>query len=356
MIKFAQKPRGVLASEIIHFDTERFVRFNAFRRTIPTLLLVAALFLTRPLGAISVATDPVGFAAVMVSANTTKALSLPFNDQPDYAAPISTVVRGKIKTIGAGWSPNAFGPFVSNPHVIRMVSGVAVGRQFRIASNTSDTLTLIAGSDLTGVAATDRYQIFATATLQSLFGPTGIGLNTNINPVLADNIQIFGTSSWVTYYNDGTHWIRKGSQTNANTVSIPPEQGFLFVRRPGTDYVFAVPGVVPITNLKSDFPANKTTSFGNRFPLDTTLVDLGLDQLVGWNKNADSALADLVQIRGPSKWTTYYFDPTTGVNGWVKLGGQIRKQNPIIPAGTSLLVIRRAGANLTLDQPLPYAL
>ncbi len=322
--------------------------------------LLAALALTLSPAIIfgqSVVTTPVGFTSVVVNANSIKALSLPFNTPPDFAAAISTVNAGAltIQTTSAGWGVNAYGPFGSNPHVVRLVSGAAIGRQYKIASNTSDTLTLVAGSDLTGVASTDTYQIFPTATLQSLFGATGTGLNVNADPTLADNVLLRGSSSWITYFNDGTQWVRQGPGTVSNNVAVSPEQGFLFVRRAGTAYTFTALGAVPITNLQTDFPANQITAFGNRFPVDTNLVGLGLDLQPGWNKNADPTLADNVLVRG-SSWITYYFDPTAGVNSWVRQGPQTPNQNPPILTGTSVVVVRRAGSNVTLNQALPYTL
>jgi hypothetical protein len=237
-----------------------------------------------------------------------------------------------------------------------MTTGTAIGKQFRIASNTADTLTLVNGSDLTGVAAGDQYQIFAAETLQSLFGANGQNngqtVNTSADPSVADNVQLRSGSAWTTYYNDGTQWLKQGTLTPSNTVAVPPEQGFVFVHRAGTAYTFTALGAVPITNLKTDFSPNTISSFGNRFPVDTTLAGLGLDQLAGWNKNSDPAVADNVLIRIGSTWSTFYHDGTQ----WLKQGTGSPSNTQAIPTGTSVVVVRRAGSLLTLNQTLPYSL
>lgn len=332
------------------------------KRSLFFVAISAGLAICTSAFAQTVATDPVGFTSTTVSANTVKALSLPFNKSPDYAAAVSTVTSTTIQTTGAGWGTNAFAPFSSNPHLIRMVSGAAIGRQFRIASHTADTLTLLAGSDLTGVAAGDRYQIFASDTLGSLFGiASPSGLNTNTDSSVADNVLLRVGSAWITYYNDGTQWLRQGPDTLSNTVAVTPEQGFLFVRRAGS-YTFTALGAVPTTNLKTDFAVNTVTSFGNRFPVDTSLTGLGLDTTPGWNKNADPGVADNVLIRVGSAWITYYYDPSQGgpTNGnpgsWVRQGPGTINQNPAISIGTSVLVLHRSGSLLTVNQPLPYTL
>ena len=328
------------------------------RRLVP-LSFILTIALPAFVNAQSVTTPPVGFNTITVNANTIRALGLPFNKTPDFASAVSAVSTNTIQTTNAGWTPNAFGPFTGNPanaHVIRMTTGTAVGKQFRIASNTADTLTLVNGTDLTGVAAGDQYQIFAAETLQSLFGANGQNngqsVNTNADPSIADNVLLRSGSTWTTYFNDGTQWLKQGTGTPSNTVAIPPEQGFVFVHRAGTAYVFTGLGAVPITDLKTDFPANTITSFGNRFPVDTTLAGLGLDQLAGWNKNADPTLADNVLIRIGSTWSTFYHDGTQ----WLKQGTGSPSNTQSIPIGTSVVVVHRAGPTLTLNQTLPYSL
>lgn len=313
-------------------------------------------------GQTTVATDPVGFNTVTINANTVRALSLPLDDTPAFSGPVSNRTSNTIQTSNAGWTANAFGPFASNPHIIRMLSGASKGKQFRIASNTTDTLTLTmpAGSDLnTQIAANDRYQIFSVATLANLFGPTGEGLNTSTDPSVADNVLLRVGASWITFYNDGTQWLRQGTGTASNNVPILPEQGFLFARKAGAALPFTLTGAVPTTNLQTDLPANRVTAFANRFPVNLTLTGtqgsataLNFHQLNGWNANSNPDLADQVLLRVGASWLTYYYD---GAN-WLRQGAGATPQNPTIVAGTSMLVVRRAGSDITFDQQLPYTL
>lgn len=300
----------------------------------------------------SVTTDAVGYTSTTVAAGSVKALSLPLNTPPDYSAAVSAVTSSTIQTANAGWTANAYGPFSSNPHVVRFLTGANTGRQFRVSSNTTDTLTLTTGGvDLTtGIAAGDRYAIFPVATLQSVFGATAPSLNTSSNSSAADNILIRGSFGWLTYYNDGTQWLREGGAGSENTAALLPDAGFLFVRRGNTSYDFTVTGSVPMTNLITDFPAARTVFFANRFPVGTTLVDLGLAQLPGWNADSNSSTADNVLIRGTFGWLTYYFDGTN----WLREGGGTAAENPTVPVGGALLVVRRSGSDTTLNEARPY--
>jgi uncharacterized protein (TIGR02597 family) len=319
------------------------------KRALP-LSIAAAFGLAITAVAQTVATDPVGFTSVNIGPNSVSALALPLDDIPAFAAAASVVTSTTIQTANAAWTSNAYGPFSSNPHVVRMMSGANKGKQFRIASNTADTLTLVAGQNTSGNAAGDQYRIFPVATLAKLFGQTAPGLNTNVDPELADNILIRVGNQWLTYYNDGSNWLRQGPGSISNNAALLPEQGFLFARRAGST-TFTLTGAVPTTNLKTDLPPNATTSLGNRFPVATNLVGLGLDANAAWNKNADPDQADLFLLRVGNQWLTYFHNGTS----WARPTGQVN-QNPTIALGASVLIVRRSGAVVTLDQPLPYNL
>jgi hypothetical protein len=268
-----------------------------------------------------------------------------------YTATTSSATSTTISTTNANWTANAFGPFSSKPHVIRFLSGIYQGRQFPIESNTSDTITLTTnGVDLTA-ANGKQYSIFPVATLQSLFGATAPpSLTTSSDSTHADNILVRGSSDWITYYNDGTHWFHQGGGTTIDdNIALLPETGFLFVRRGSTTYNFSVTGAVPTTSLVTDLPANKTLLFANRFPVDITLTEVGIAQAPGWKAGNSAADADNVLIRGSFGWLTYYFDGTN----WIRSGPKT-VEDPTIPIGGAVLVVRRAGSDTTLDEAKPY--
>lgn len=311
----------------------------------------------------SVTTDPVGFNTVNVNAHSVRALSLPLDTPAAFSGPVSSRTSTTITTANAGWTTDAYGPFAAKPHVIRLLSGNNAGRQYRIASNTADTLTLTPGTgvDLTSIIANgDRYAIIPVATLASVFGATGSGLNTSSDPAIADNVLLRVGTAWITYYNDGTQWLRQGTGSASNTVALLPEQGFLFARKAGsTTMPFTVTGAVPTTTLVTDLGANRTISFANRFPVKLDLVGtpgsptaLNLHLLNGWNANADPQLADNVLLRVGASWITYYYD---GSN-WLRQAAGDTPQNPMIGPGTSVLIVRRGGSDVTLTQTLPYTL
>ena len=326
------------------------------RRFLLPFAVLAATFVISNVFAQSVVTDPVGFYSASALTGKSLALSLSLDNTPaNFSGPASAVTASTVMTNSAGWTVNAFGPFASNPHIIRILSGTGVGQQFRIASNTADTLTLTTnGTDLTTVmAAGNRYEILTTNTLASVFGATGTGLLTNADPQQADNVLINIGTGWLTFFNDGTKWLRvSGGTASQNNVAILPEQAVLFVRRGATDLPLTVVGSVPTTNLITPLPANKSTFLANRFPVDTTLVGLGLSSLPGWTPGSDPNTADNVLLNIGTGWLTYYYDGTK----WLRVSGGTGAQNPTIKTGSAVLIVRRAGSDIVYNQPLPYVL
>jgi len=307
----------------------------------------------------TVATPPVGYTTITVAANSVSAISIPLDQIPDYQGVVSSCTATTITTTGAGWTATTqFGPFASNPHVVRMLSGASKGRHFQVTSNSNTTLTvsLPSGvSDLsTVVAAGDTYELVPVDTLGSFFG-TGASssVTKNSDPTKADNVLVRVNGGWLTFYNDGTNWLLQGGGASAqNNIPMMPESGVLFVRNAPTSLSLVVSGQVPITNLITDLSGSSTTFFANRFPMDNTLSGLGLQSLANWVSGSDPATADNVLIRVPSGWLTFYYDGTK----WLLAGGGQSAINPTIAMGTSVLIVHRSSQPMSLNQSLPYSL
>jgi uncharacterized protein (TIGR02597 family) len=321
----------------------------AMRKSTLPLLFSAVLF---PIAVEALTTTPVGFINITVPPGRVQAVSLPLQVQSAFEGAVSAHTATSLTTNAAGWTQDEFGPFNSNPCVVRFVSGNAMGRYFKIASNTLTTVTLDTSVDLTAVVAdADRYEIVAVDTLADLFGPTGTGLVTAVDPAQADNIFLREGEEWTTYYNDGAKWLKVGSDASQNNVAILPDQGFLIARRGATQLIVTITGRVPSTRLISELPGEQTVVYANGFPTDTTLNDLGLHTDANWLKGSDSSFVDIVQVRIPSGWLTYYHD---GAN-WLRVAGGNSDQ-VVIPRGSAVTIVRRGSIDILHTRNLPYNL
>lgn len=321
-----------------------------------TLALISAF--ATSLTAQTVSTVPVGFNTITVNSGRLAALSFPFDNITAFAGAVGSRTSSTITTTGIGAGSYAT---TAAPFVVRFVTGASTGRQFKVTAQSTDTLTLQTnGVDLTTATANgDSFEILPIHTLASFFGatadPNKPAIIRNADSNLADNVLVRGSFGYLTYYNDGSKWLLvSGGSTPQNDVALPSDQGFLFQRRTGSNITITVLGTVPHTNLKTDLPANKTTIFPNRFPVDTTLTGLGLHTNPNWIKNDDATLADNLLIRGTFGWNTYYVN---AAGQWRLSGGGATDQGATaVPLGISMLAVRRAGSLVTLDQPLPYTL
>jgi uncharacterized protein (TIGR02597 family) len=337
------------------------IPMRSFKFITAAFALSLCVAVTLP-GQTTVSTVPVGFYTLTAPAGRTSAFAMSLDNLSNFQGAVSAVTTNTIQTTNAGWNNNAYGDFTNNPHIVRMLTGTSAGRQFQIASNTADTLTLNASNVNSGVAVGDSYAILPVDTLSSIFGGTGLYMDPDPNK--ADNVLVRGTLSFRTYFHNGQHFLIAGDtqMVSQDTAAILPEQGFLIVRRSTTPQGQAATaltltrvGSVPASRLKTDLPANRTTPLPNRFPVDTTLGALGLQSVPGWLPHAsDAAQADNVQIRSTLSWQTFYFDNSH----WVLAGdtGHTSQDSKSIPIGTLMLVTRRPGANITFDQTLPYSL
>ena len=350
-------------------QTEPMTRFTRL-----ILTIAAAFTLLNVTNADTVTTAPVGFENTTVASGSVATLCVPMDRIARYQSAVSSRTATTLTTTGAGWATSGdpdtpgqtgpFGPFSAipptnqNPHAVIMLSGNSIGRRFLIDSNTGDTLTITTGGDLTTLIANgDTYKIIPCHTLASVFGADGAGLNNTNFPSTADNIQIREAGVWSTYFhtaNPNGFWARVGSGgSNFNKAPILPEQGFVLVRRPSSNYTFTGLGAVPITNLQTDFPANSVTHFANRFPTATTLDSLGLHTRPGWIHGGSAGSTDNVQIRSGGVWQTFFHTSPTGF--WAMVGGGAGNfNNQPIAVGEAILVVRRPGTAITLTQTIPY--
>lgn len=353
---------------------------NAFRlkSTAATAALGALLGigLFGELSAQSVSTTPVGAVTVTIAAGTGTVRNATIASFPLINSSVTTgVVSGTISALtantitctGAGWTASDLAQ-PALPYLVKITSGVAVGRTFLVSANTSSTLTISTSDgvgttavDLVqlGVVAGDKFQIENADTLISLFGAGDTvgasGPLGNSNPSLADTIQLNSSNSYQTYYYDPAQsaWINFASEALSNNVVIRPDTAVIYNRLKNAAFSITVTGLVPATNRKAVIRSGQTTILSNYWPTSSTLSGVGLQNISGWVSNVNPNVADLVQMRIGSSWQTYYHD---GSN-WINFASEATSDSVVVPVGSGLIIKKRAitGDSIIQAQSITYS-
>jgi uncharacterized protein (TIGR02597 family) len=340
------------------------------RRSILPLLVVASSLCCFHLAnaQVSVTTVPVGFttstvaAAADASTPSSTVISVPFYATAEFQSSVSSV----DSTSSLSVSSASFGDLVTVPHLVRLKTGASTGRFFVITSNTATQVTVDTRgySFVTGapantsqiqVSAGDSAEIVPANTLGTLFGTSSVPFQTGATANAADNVYLFNGTSWDVYYHNGTNWKKSGNLANQNNAVVLPDRGLFILRRATSSLNLTFLGTVPSTTERTDFTGPGSTFESSRFPVDTTLLGLGLQGLPNWLAGASASAADNVYLWNGSSWSVYYYNSTN----WKKSGSLGTFDSQSIPLGTAMFVVRQStaqGTTATLVQALPYTL
>jgi uncharacterized protein (TIGR02597 family) len=320
-------------------------------------------------------TTPAGFitvnfpAAPSASTPSLTALSVPLYKPADFTGGVGTIDSANQFTLtGAAWTPGAFASATA-PRLVRIKSGSGTGKFFVVTGNTNNQLTV----DLTGTGVANINTVVSTSpstqcevlpanTLGNVFGTgaTPPTLKPGATANDGDNVLLWNGSGWDTYFWTGVVgtpnniWKRSGTIDRSNVIIYPDDGVFVVRRETASATSVTLLGTVPSTSEQSGIPSG-STFLGNRFPIDTTLGGLGLQNIPGWDAGVTSSDADNVLILNVSGgWDTYFWTGTEGSpnNIW-KRSGTIDRSSTPIPAGTAVFITHPGGA-VTLTQSLPY--
>lgn len=357
-----------------------FIEFGEIPPTYPTTAMkIWTLFSIATLGFASTgfgqyATDPVGVVNLSVAPSpngTTRvltALSAPLLSEASLTTGTTTGKVGSLtsNTItcdAAGWTGGNLS-VAATPRILRVTSGAAEGRTFLLSTtvaNTATTVTL-ATTETTNLttlgivsgANGDTFKILECDTLSSFFGdPAGIVKTTGA--ATADNVLILVNGAWNTYYYHSTNnrWVRNALGTPDSTnLAIKPETAILFSRIGTSALTLSVTGSVPMSKRSDIVRGSGLTFLGSNWPVDTSLLNSGIQNLPGWQANATASGADQVLILVNGAWNTYWWNGTN----WRRsaLGSPI-SDSVLIKAGTGVLLNNLvAGSATLLTQSRPY--
>jgi hypothetical protein len=323
-------------------------------------------------------TDPVGFITLNITPSpngTTRALTLlsaPLLSnatKADQVTPIDGASVGALTSFSSNTLVNAAAAWTAGelsqaatPKVLKILSGAAEGRTFLLSStvaNTATTVTLDATetTNLTtiGLAAGDRYQIYDCDTLASFFGDPA-PITKNNDPNSADQVMLLVNGTWNTYFYHVTNnrWTRRTfGNPDASNQAIKPEAGIIFNRIGTASMALNITGSVPMTKRADVVRASGLSFLGSHWPVDTTLVNSGIQNITGWVSNTNVNSADQIQILISGTWNTFWFD---GTNWKRRTFGSPVSDNQVINAGSAIIInkLNALGSSTLLTKNRPF--
>ncbi|HEX8372341.1 MAG TPA: Ig-like domain-containing protein [Chthoniobacterales bacterium] len=266
---------------------------------------------------------------------------------------ISAVGATTLDDASANWTPGA----LSNPtapYIVRITKGAAAGNFFQVSTSTANTatsLTIITGSvnptSLGIVAGVDTYELIPAQTLASLF-PTGTLLSGSVTT--GDTLRLWNGAAWVTYFHNGTDWMRQNGGVS-NTVVVRPDQGWMLLRR-GPSMSFDIIGQVPSTVGKATVQKGMS-NFLSLLPVPQTFAEFPIQTLLpDWSSNSANVTAgDYVRIWNGAAWLNYYHNGTD----WMRQNAGSANTTPVLRPGRPIFIVRPAGSGSNvLEQPKTY--
>jgi len=315
-------------------------------------------------------TDPVGFMTINLPVGSDTVVAAPLTKASVFQGAVTSRSGFVLTSTGAN-----FGDLTSLPHYVQAVGGTQNGMIFDVASNTTDTVTLVNnGVTPSGLDAGATYTIIPYWTLGQLFPSTdqGVSFTPSINTlatgrrtqILFPNVTGTGINrapASTYYFLTNSSWRSTvGGTTNFNNTPVLPDSYFI-VRNPtnaASGLKLTVAGNVNVGAMTVQLDSVSASANDNYVslgrPVDITLDNLGLissgafmqsvntlatgrrDQLLVFN-NAASGFN-----KAPS--ATYYYLTNSGWRSTTT--GTTNQGSVVIPAAVGY-VIRKATNNGT---------
>jgi uncharacterized protein (TIGR02597 family) len=292
----------------------------------------------------SVSSTPVGYVTQTINAGTGTGRVFTPISLPLYTPASTANATGQIASVtatGVTVSDANFGNLSdpASPYALRVTSGSLEGANLLISANTTDTLTFNFSSSsvsaTTGISVGDTYELIEVDTLSSLFGGPSDGvIFSAANQADADVVFVFSGGAWVSYYHNGSNWIRKSGRSTviSDDLALTPDTAVLFSRISTSSTSYVLPGTVPSTNSILKLNASGFSFLANNTPTAITLGDLALQNASGFEVGATG---DSIYLYSTGSWAKYNFDGTN----WIRKSGRSTTiSNDIeIPSGSGFL-------------------
>ena len=158
-------------------------------------------------------------------------------------------------------------------------------------------------------------------------------------PASADNVIVWTTYGWKTYFYYNSKWQTYGTRSSQDYTVVYPDEGLVLVRRDTDSYALTLSGTVPAISSQAFHPAGDNKFLlSNPYPVAIGLTDLGLHGSGNWTSSNTAASADQVLVWTGSSWSTFYKNASAN---WSNVSDAINYSN----AATATASAGSAGGN-----------
>lgn len=309
----------------------------------------------------SVATDPVGYVTLDVKGTggaeaVYSFVSVSLQHAADFNGAVSSFGANSLTVDDAGWEVDGF----AGSHYVQVSNGYVAS----ILSNTATVLATV--EDLSSLlSGGESIVIRKYTTIADVFGANNeSGLLASGSLAGADEIMIAdGSGGFDRYFYLESARLADGWRlssdlvTDASDVPVPLGQG-LVIRSKSVDANEIVISGSVVTNDSSIYPLEVGYNFVSAaYPVEYTLATFfGVD---GGSLTSASSFADADQVlvqREDGAFDYYFYmdSPRLG-EGWRKSDDLVNDAaNVIVSAGSSAIVVKRAGVALNFVEAKPF--
>ncbi len=270
-----------------------------------------------------------------------------------------------INVAGVTWTG---GQWTGVPHVFFIKAASGAEESFLILSNTATSVVVSTTFDLLSDPPTGgRFPAATTGTIRKantigkLFGetPADVPFKKFFISAGADNIFLFSGTLWITYFHNGTSWVRipAGAGDPKDDVVFTSEGMFILRRDTGLLTLTFFGDVASAAKILT-VPGIGLTLASSGFPVGQTIDNYGFDSLPNWKKFFISAGADKVYVwyNSVNGWATYFHNGTTGWQVIPPAGLSITVADPIPPDSAMFIdrIVVDTAAESGAEVDLPY--
>jgi len=296
----------------------------------------------------SAQTNPIGLTNIDVTESAEDNipsytfLSSGYNNESAYSGMIDSISGSTIsfsdfiiETDANSYEDNAL---TQSPHLLVLRDGNPLynGRSFLVIGHEGNDVTINLKPDevSTYFSATDSIDIIEANTLSSLFGSGEDFLGKKGTPSNADNILVWSTYGWKTYFYNDDKWQTFGTRTDQSNAIIYPDEGVIYVRKSIEPLILTFNGNAPTVAQVYMPQAGNKFLMANPFPTNMKISEL-VDSSTNWEKSQVFSECDYVLYWSGNSWITYYHN----VNNWINsVSGEVDDRE-ILP-GESILIVK----------------